>query len=553
MDGTAVAAPGEAAAASRVTAPRLDALTSLRFFAAMMIVFHHARDRFGIGHADVGLGQGVSFFFVLSGFILAYVYPNLDAPGSVAKFWRARVARVWPAHLAALALGLVLVDFQYRGPLVLLANVLMLHAWVPLPAVSFSYNSPSWSISTELFFYLVFPWFIHEWSKTGKRKVALAFGLLALVVFLTRGLPEFASVADPQQRMTMTQRAFIYISPLSRLFEFVCGIALASLWRKTRDRPLPGSATLWEVGAIAAAADLLYLVQFKSAFLAQFVGSGGMLWLMYAGAMPGFAFVIYVMALGRGQVSRVLRLPGLVLLGEISYSLYLVHQIMMVWFDRNLWQFAPVPFPIGFLAYLAIVLLMAYLIWRLVELPMRRLLMGHQVIHWASARTEAPKTLRGPVIASVALVALFFGWKHAPSIPTAPAMPLPEFAGARFGDQAELRSVELACMWGLLEVRTQWARLPAHDGRPLNHALHLRDVEGRIVGNFDYPSPPWNADALVDGVRTDHVVIPLEALRKGSSLAFGLYEPEAGLLPVDVRGATLPERMLVVSTPACPD
>jgi peptidoglycan/LPS O-acetylase OafA/YrhL len=558
MDRIAVAAPGPAAAvaplpaAARVSAPKLEALTSLRFFAAMMIVFHHAKDRFGIGHADVNLGQGVAFFFVLSGFILAYVYPNLDAPGAVGKFWRARVSRVWPAHLAALVLGMFLIGFQDRGPLVLLANVLMLHAWVPFPAVHFSYNGPSWSISTELFFYLVFPWFIHEWSKTGKRKLALAFGLLAFVVFATRTLPDFASAVDPQQRMTLTKHAFVYISPLGRLFEFVCGIALAGLWRKYRDRPMPGPATLWEIAAIAGVVGMLYLVQFESYRLTRYVGTGGFLWLAHAGAMPAFAFLIYVMALGRGQVSRLLRLPGLVLLGEISYSLYLIHQIMMVWFDSHLGRFAPVPFPIGFLAYLAIVLLMAYLIWRLVEMPMRRLLMGHQVIHWASARTAAAKSLRGPAIAAVALAAVFYVWRHVPAVATAPPTPVPEFAGARFGDQAELRSVELACMWGRLEVRTAWARLPGNDGHPLNHAVHLRDASGKIIANFDYPSPQWNAGDLVDGVRTDNVVISLETLRKATSIAFGMYEPAAGLLPVDVRGAKPPQRMLVVSTPACP-
>jgi hypothetical protein len=198
-------------------------------------------------------------------------------------------------------------------------------------------------------------------------------------------------------------------------------------------------------------------------------------------------------------------------------------------------------------------------------MPMRRLLMGHQVIHWASARTEAPKTLRGPVIATVALVALFYGWQHAPPLASAWAVaPTPAstdnaarapsaFAGARFGDQVELRSVELACKPGLLEVRTQWARLPAADGRPLNHAVHLRDASGNIVGNFDYPNPQWNPGTLVDGVRTDRAQIPLEALRKGASIAIGLYEPKTQrLLPPDVHGDKPSMRMLLMPTPACP-
>jgi peptidoglycan/LPS O-acetylase OafA/YrhL len=545
------AAPVAAVPAGRLSAPKLDALTSLRFFAAMMIVFHHAENHLGFGPPPVNLGQGVSFFFVLSGFILAYVYPSLDTPGAVKKFWRARVARIWPAHLAALALALILFDFSAGSPLILLTNVLMLHAWVPMSAFYFNYNGPSWSISTELFFYLVFPWFIHDWSRTGKRKLALAFGLLLLLIVVTSLTLPPPSAADPPLSMSPTQHSFIYISPLGRLFEFVCGIALAGLWRKHRDRALPGPATLWEIAAIAAIVVLLYLLKYQAYRLTEYVGSG-LQWLVHAGAMPGFAFLIYVVALGRGAISRALRHRALVLLGEISYSLYLLHQIVIVWLDSHLVQFAPVPFPFAFVLYVAIVLLLAYLVWRLVELPMRRLLMGQQVIHWASARTAAPKSLRGPAIAALALAAVFFGWKHAPRMETAPSTPVPGFAGARFGDHAELRGFEFACMQGAVHLRADWAPLPGQgDGKKLFHAVHLLDGAGKIVGNFDYPSPGW--DGAVDGVRRDSTAIPLERLRQGKTIAIGIYEPKVGLQPVDVRGTRPPGRMLVVPTPVCPD
>ncbi len=77
---------------------KLDQLTSLRFFAAMVIVFHHATNSFGIRPIGVNLGQGVSFFFVLSGFILYYVYPKLATWPNIRQFWRARIARLWPAY-----------------------------------------------------------------------------------------------------------------------------------------------------------------------------------------------------------------------------------------------------------------------------------------------------------------------------------------------------------------------------------------------------------------------------------------------------------------------
>jgi peptidoglycan/LPS O-acetylase OafA/YrhL len=81
------------------TKARLDQLTSLRFFAAYLIILYHSVGLFGIERIGVNLGQGVSFFFVLSGFILTYVYPRLDSWTDIRQFWRARFARIWPAYI----------------------------------------------------------------------------------------------------------------------------------------------------------------------------------------------------------------------------------------------------------------------------------------------------------------------------------------------------------------------------------------------------------------------------------------------------------------------
>src|SRR5207249_11094077 len=101
---------------SRVS--RLDTLTSLRFIAAAMIVVHHTRGCFGIPPRwgdPFPLQHGVSFFFVLSGFILTYVYPSLRLSGAP-RFWWARFARVWPAHAFAFVLALFLLPSSDLPP-----------------------------------------------------------------------------------------------------------------------------------------------------------------------------------------------------------------------------------------------------------------------------------------------------------------------------------------------------------------------------------------------------------------------------------------------------
>ena len=70
---------------------QLSPLTSFRFFAAMAIVCFHS-----IGGAHDYLRSGVTFFYVLSGFVLAYVHPSLSGSVEFLRFWVSRIARIWP-------------------------------------------------------------------------------------------------------------------------------------------------------------------------------------------------------------------------------------------------------------------------------------------------------------------------------------------------------------------------------------------------------------------------------------------------------------------------
>jgi peptidoglycan/LPS O-acetylase OafA/YrhL len=119
----------------------LDALTTLRFFAAALIVIGHADPIFGPFNfaRSAPLNQGVSFFFVLSGFILTWNYPSLTGWKDRRQFWLARIARIWPLHLATCLLWIGLI-FNFdrathfpgtEGAVKLFTNLLLMQAWVP--------------------------------------------------------------------------------------------------------------------------------------------------------------------------------------------------------------------------------------------------------------------------------------------------------------------------------------------------------------------------------------------------------------------------------------
>ena len=97
----------------------LHALTGLRFLAAFAVFAHHVSGRFGIEKERMWLGAlGVSFFFVLSGFILTYVYHDKLKRENLAKFYFTRWARIWPLHIATMLMFFILVGgwrYYFQG------------------------------------------------------------------------------------------------------------------------------------------------------------------------------------------------------------------------------------------------------------------------------------------------------------------------------------------------------------------------------------------------------------------------------------------------------
>ncbi len=369
----------------RVARPqKIAALTGLRFVAAAMIVLHHSRGVVWLRKdflSGVSLQQGVSFFFVLSGFILAHVYPRLPDAAAIARFFCARVARIWPAHVftfllvAFLPLPRLAEDAGSAGPAVIaLANVAMLHAWVPLTAWFFSFNSVSWSISTEFFFYLAFPFLIASFHRTWWWKAALGVLLVILLMLACTvlAIPTFAA-ASP---FAVNRAGLIYIHPLSRLAEFILGMLTAQVWNRDGfwRKGSSTSATSVEAACLLLCAGAVVLFSAKKV-LAQTVGEVPASYLQHAGAAPAFALLILVFASQRGWLSRLFGSPLFVLLGEASFSVYLLHQILLraLVESRKLWS--ALPEGLVYAGFWLVLLAASCAIWRWFECPARRLLL----------------------------------------------------------------------------------------------------------------------------------------------------------------------------------
>ena len=292
----------------------LPQLTTLRFFAAAWVVlFGFApllRPEAAYGAPPPLLGKGylgVELFFTLSGFILSHVYAQARGEGGFryGAFLWARVARIYPLHLATLAaVGLmaaaaaaagVATEHDVASLAALPANLTLTNAWGLAPSAS--WNHPSWSISAEWAAYLAFPAFAAVvWPFRRRPGLALA-GALGVLFGSYALFPRLAGF--PLTSATIAWGALRVAPP------FLYGCVLHLAWRA---RPAPAVresmlAAVLFTAAIAAAAQL-------GAADAVIVAAGGGLIL----AMAGLA----------GARSRVLASPAWLWLGEVSFALYMV-------------------------------------------------------------------------------------------------------------------------------------------------------------------------------------------------------------------------------------
>jgi peptidoglycan/LPS O-acetylase OafA/YrhL len=299
---------------------RLDSLTGLRFFAALLVVLHHFSyfevARFGVVDGIATLGYlGVEFFFVLSGVVLAWTM----RPGDTARgFYRRRFARVFPLHLLFLIPGAVMVAIglsEVTAKSVAL-TVPLLQAWWPtVDVVDEGLNGPDWSLSCELFFYALFPLMAARLVGRSTRSVALV-GVAAVAGML--GILAAGTLAG---LAASDMDLLVYHSPGYRLGEFVVGVMLGTLLSRqaTPTRSLPSLP--FAVAAIVAALAVLSL---NPEFANSHRSVVQLVTLPFWVALIGAAAVADL----DGRAS-VFRRPVCVKLGVWSFAFYLAHLPMI--------------------------------------------------------------------------------------------------------------------------------------------------------------------------------------------------------------------------------
>lgn len=351
---------------------RLPSLTGLRWWAAFMVFAMHFSVLPG-GNVSPKLtfatslsgAVGVSFFFVLSGFVLTW---SARVHDTATAFWRRRFFKIYPNHLVTFVLAAVIILWigdqilwtrpQLDSPI---PNLLLLQAWSPEQTTVYGFNGVAWTLSVEAVFYLCFPLIFMLVRKIRPERLWFWVGGVIAAVFC---VPLVATLLPDQPVLAWLgvsswEYWFVSICPAVRLLEFVLGVLLARIVVTGRWVKLP----LW-----------LAVVGLAGGYVAGLY-AGGQYGLVAATIIPLAALIPAAAAADLDGRRTFLRNRAMVWLGTISFAFYLLHTfVLKIQFYLLSSVTSPTILSEVSTAALALVLsaLVAWLLFRLVEKPMQR-------------------------------------------------------------------------------------------------------------------------------------------------------------------------------------
>lgn len=289
---------------------RIEQLTFTRFLAAIsIVVFHYGGKSFVFNNDYVGFlfrhaDIGVSYFFILSGFVMILAYGEKPII-NILDYLIYRFARIYPVYLLGISLvllGQILTqNIDFTG---FILNIFMIQAWFPNKALSF--NSPGWSLSVELLFYSIFPLFFNSIYKKIKIEKIVLFVFL-LWVFSQLGFNFLLSFDESYELLTL--KNFLIYNPLMHINEFLIG-NVAALFFKKELKEKNQNFDFSIVAIILVVALILKFpigLNFHNGLLAIF-----------------FIPLLILISLNNGLITKIFKNKFCVFLGEISFGIYIL-------------------------------------------------------------------------------------------------------------------------------------------------------------------------------------------------------------------------------------
>ena len=390
---------------------QIPSLTGLRLFAAAAVVISHAIPKIVVYDHQPEMiyllsqisAAGMTLFFVLSGFVIFLNYSRaVHSGGQLWNFLVARFARLYPLYFVCLAFDL-LMKFSYNQlpnlsslPYYLTLSQSWFYQLIGGHSLIFQFGlmpQVSWSISAEAMLYLSFPLICMTVSLLHSVRATIVAGVLvgivALVLLAAIGLHTSyiqAIVAIKFGTEAVSgQDSFLfwltYFSPYLRVFEFLLGCLCASIYM-TLEPPSPIEE--W-MGVFLTAVPIVLIFALHLVFFGIRVeGTAGIIvqqWRLNFGYAPAAGLLIFCCARYRNPIVGFLSGKWIVLGGEVSYSIYMLHVVMINAFRYEAPKITAWNVALGSWLQLTLVLAsiagLSLVSWRFIERPSRAFLRSY--------------------------------------------------------------------------------------------------------------------------------------------------------------------------------
>lgn len=332
---------------------KISQITFTRFVAAIAIVISHFnKDLFlyqihYISDIFLRANVGVSYFFILSGFIMIVAYHKKDQIDYL-DFYRNRFARIYPLYIVGLLLYLITKSSNF-SVFKLILYLFGIQSWIPGEALVL--NFPGWSISVEFLFYLLFPLLYNRYySKQNK-----SIWVIAIIIWvITQVFSNFYVGSSWYEGPHTKSHEFGFYFPLLHLNEFLVGNLAGMFFVRHHKQKNYDLQVILLFAAILLA--LIFIpLNFHNGLMAVL-----------------FIPLIILISYNNGLLTKIFSLKPLEYLGEISYAIYIVH-IPVLYIIREIlkWKHQLLDINLVFWIYIAVLLIVSALFYQCIEKPLR--------------------------------------------------------------------------------------------------------------------------------------------------------------------------------------
>lgn len=339
---------------------KVASLTSSRAIAALLVVIFH----FGLNvwpfeslqKFFTGGNYAVSFFFVLSGFVMVYTYEYKEI--KFGSYFKKRLARIVPVYLLALVLFIILplyswavldTDLPENFSINLLLHLTFLQTFIPGHALTL--NVPAWSLSIEMFFYVLFP-FLLIWYRNNR----ISFLRMSIAVFIISQAIHLGLIAYYNGNTTSAVHDLIYYFPIWHINEFLFGMCGLYFFQRM-PAILFRSTTLPTLVVVLLITYVPRSISLHNGLLAPF-------------------FLLIILSMLRKE-RRLMKWAPLVFLGEVSYGIYILQLPIYNYIKLCNDNILHLNNAVFFWVYLGVLIVIATISYYFIETPIRRRILAY--------------------------------------------------------------------------------------------------------------------------------------------------------------------------------